>query len=85
MMETRTERQANILNHIAWSQSHETRQPLATLLGLINILDKTSLSEDNKKIIGLLEETAHKLELVIRQNVIRANIDTASDNEETPA
>ena len=80
-MESRTERQANILNDIAWSQSHETRQPLATLLGLINILDKKSLTEENKQIIDLLEQTAQKLELVIRQNVIRANIDTTSENK----
>jgi PAS domain S-box-containing protein len=84
-MENQTERQTDILNHIAWSQSHETRQPLATLLGLINILDKKSLTEENKQIIGLLEETAQKLENVIRQNVIRANIDTTNDAHETPS
>lgn len=72
-METWTAKQASILSHIAWSQSHETRQPLATLLGLINILDKKSLSEENKEIISLLEQTANKLEHIINQNVIRAN------------
>ena len=72
-METWTEQQANILSHIAWSQSHETRQPVATLLGLINILDKSTLTEENKEIVALLESTACKLENVIRQNVIRAN------------
>lgn len=79
-METWTERQANVLNQIAWSQSHETRQPLATLLGLINILDKTSLTDENKEIITLLEKTACKLENIISQNVIRAN--KGSTNED---
>ena len=72
-MESRTEQQSNILSQIAWSQSHETRQPLASMLGLINILDKSTLTPENKEIIALLEKTAHKLEEVIRQNVLRAN------------
>jgi PAS domain S-box-containing protein len=81
-MENWNERQANILNDIAWSQSHETRQPLATLLGLINILDKASLTNENKEIIGMLEQTANKLENVIRQNVIRANMGTTRKDED---
>ncbi|HTF21755.1 MAG TPA: PAS domain-containing protein [Chryseolinea sp.] len=79
-METWTEYQANILNHIAWSQSHETRQPLATLLGLINILDKTSLTDENKEIIALVEKSACKLETVISQNVIRANMGSTNED-----
>lgn len=79
-MESWTEHQANILNEIAWSQSHETRQPLATLLGLINILDKKSLTDDNKQIVALLEETASKLESIISQNVIRANKGSSDTN-----
>lgn len=82
-MESWSEQQADILNRIAWSQSHETRQPLATLLGLINILDKESLTEENKKIIAMMENTAQKLEHVIRQNVIRANIG-ATGQDSTP-
>lgn len=62
------------LRNIAWSQSHETRQPLASLLGLVSILDKESMTPENQEIIKLLEETAAKLEEVIHQNVIRANI-----------
>lgn len=62
------------LRQIAWSQSHETRQPLASLLGLISILDKESMTAENQEIIRLLEETAGKLETIIHQNVLRANI-----------
>lgn len=72
--ESKVEQQAKLLDHIAWMQSHETRQPLATLLGLIHVLDKDSLTEENKKIIRMLEDTAFKLEKVIRQTVIKANL-----------
>lgn len=71
--EIQNEQQQNQLVKIAWMQSHETRQPLATILGLINILDKKNLSADNLEIITLLEGTAIKLEKIIQQTVIMAN------------
>lgn len=72
-LEKQTEEQHKLLADIAWSQSHETRQPVATMLGLINILDKKSLTPDNLNIIGMLLKTAQKLDDVIHKNVIRAN------------
>jgi len=71
--EDQIQRQNEQLRDIAWMQSHLTRQPLATILGLVNILDKKSMTDDNKKIIGMLEETVEKLDLVIRDIVIQAN------------
>lgn len=76
-IEIQNQQQHNQLIKIAWTQSHETRQPLASMLGLINILDKKNLSADNLEIITLLEGTALKLEKIIQQTVIMAN-DTGS-------
>lgn len=67
------ERQNRLLQQISWMQSHETRQPLATLLGLINIIDKSSLTEDNRRIVAMLEKAARELDEVIRNTVIKAN------------
>jgi PAS domain S-box-containing protein len=67
------EKQNEQLRQIGWIQSHETRQPIATILGLIHILDKTSLTEDNLQIIGMLEATIEKLDLVVRKTVLKAN------------
>lgn len=66
-------RQSDLLQQISWMQSHKTRQPLATLLGLIHIIDKSSLSDDNLEIVEMLEKTAQKLDEVIRHTVIKAN------------
>jgi PAS domain S-box-containing protein len=71
--EIQIEMQTEILQQISWMQSHQTRQPVATILGLINILEKSSLSDDNRKIVAMLEDTALKLDDVIRDTVIRAN------------
>lgn len=71
--EQQIENQNEKLKQIAWIQSHETRQPVATILGLINVLDKKTLTEDNKIIIEMLEKTVEQLDEVIRNTVIRAN------------
>ncbi len=71
--EIQIEMQTEILQQISWMQSHQTRQPVATILGLLNILEKSSLSDDNRKIVAMLEDTALKLDDVIRDTVIRAN------------
>jgi PAS domain S-box-containing protein len=73
-VEKENEEKQTQLNRIAWSQSHETRQPLATLLGLINIFDKESLTSENKELMKLMESTALRLEMIVQQNVLRANI-----------
>ncbi|MBT1697679.1 PAS domain-containing protein [Fulvivirgaceae bacterium PWU4] len=71
--ELQIEKQNEQLRQISWIQSHKTRQPIATILGLVHILDKTSLTEDNRKIIAMLEKTVTQLDMVIRDTVIRAN------------
>lgn len=71
--ELQVQRQNELLKEIAWMQSHQTRQPVATILGLINILDKAQLGEKNLEIIRLLELTTQRLDDVIRDTVIKAN------------
>ncbi len=71
--ELQIDRQRERLEQIAWMQSHETRQPVATILGLINIMDRKSLTKDNSEIITMLEKTVEKLDRVIRHTVVHAN------------
>ena len=77
--ELKIEKQIEKLKEIAWTQSHKTRQPVATILGLMNILDKDSLTGENKIIVELLGKTVAELEEVIRYTVIQAN---SSDDED---
>jgi light-regulated signal transduction histidine kinase (bacteriophytochrome) len=67
------EKQNELLKENSWMQSHKTRQPLATILGLVNIIDKSSLTESNLEIIGMLEKIAQEIDEVIRTTVIKAN------------
>jgi PAS domain S-box-containing protein len=71
--EAHIKEQNRIFKGIAWVLSHKTRQPLASLLGLLNILNKNDLSDYNKEVVELMEDTAKKLDIIIRSTVIKAN------------
>jgi signal transduction histidine kinase len=71
--ELQIEKQNEQLRQISWIQSHQTRQPIASILGLINILDRETLTDDNREIIAMLEASIDKLDDIIRSIVIRSN------------
>jgi K+-sensing histidine kinase KdpD len=58
------------LKHIATLSSHDLRRPVASMLGLINIIDKENFSNPaNKEIIEHLFTTSTEIDTVIRQIV----------------
>jgi signal transduction histidine kinase len=55
------------LAEIAHLNSHETRAPLATLLGLLYVIDKENIhGEYNHEIMAKVEENARKLDAILR-------------------
>jgi PAS domain S-box-containing protein len=71
--EMASDQMQHLLTEIAWSQSHETRQPVASILGLINIFDKETMTTENREILKRLKDAALQLECIIQKNVIMAN------------
>jgi PAS domain S-box-containing protein len=65
----RLKRQHAKLQEIARLQSHTIRRPLTSILGLIDILDKNALNEENQKIIEYLKQSALELDMVIHEIV----------------
>ncbi len=64
------------LRHIASLSSHELRRPVATLMGLVDVLDKENIANpENNSIINHIDTVAHELDSVIRQIVNKAFID----------
>ncbi|SKC46673.1 coiled-coil domain-containing protein [Ohtaekwangia koreensis] len=53
------------LAEYAFINSHLLRGPLCSILGLINLLNKTSLSENEKEILRHLKESSHNLDDVV--------------------
>lgn len=62
-------KQNELLKEIAYLQSHAIRRPVASILGLISILDQNNLSEENKLIFKHLLTASQELDKIIHQVV----------------
>jgi PAS domain S-box-containing protein len=60
-------RQNKRLIEVALITSHQLRRPVATILALVALLDKSGFDQENQEIIGHLEITASELDAVIRR------------------
>jgi|GEM_PF-2668766 len=62
------EKQNEKLNRISFAQSHKVRSPLASIMGLTNLLNETTInSEEYRTILTKLTEACTKLDNVIRE------------------
>lgn len=56
------------LKEISWIQAHKVRGPLASILGLIGLIDeKDLLNNDAVEIVSHLKSSAEKLDLVLKE------------------
>lgn len=55
------------LDDIAFINAHELRAPLASLLGLLNLLDLETVNENSERILSYLKKSASDLEKVIHK------------------
>lgn len=53
------------LEEIAYIQSHTIRRPLSSILGLIDIIDKSKLDDENAKLFEYMKQAAQELDTVI--------------------
>lgn len=56
------------LLHVSWSNSHELRKPLCSILGLINLMKESTDEQEKTEILRLLEECSLELDIVVRRN-----------------
>jgi PAS domain S-box-containing protein len=55
------------LDDIAFINAHEVRAPLASILGLLNLLDFESVNDNSKVILNHLKKSANELEKIIHK------------------
>lgn len=67
------DRQEEVLTDIAYNQSHIIRKPVANILGLGLVLDHMSVEPNVKNLVNLLIESAHELDVAIKNIVDKAN------------
>ena len=76
------------LEEISHLQSHEIRRPVASLLGLLNLLNPNKFDEENKAIVELMQGSIHEMDEVVHK-VMELTYDyeqiTVFKPSETPA
>ena len=65
------ERKNKASEESAFIIAHELRAPVASVLGLINLISKCELNDDAKTIVEHMTDSAEKLEVVVR-NITKA-------------
>lgn len=65
------------LEEYAFITAHKLRAPLANILGLVSMIDKTKLREEEKEVVSNLKDSAQKLDEIIHSvmNAIDQPID----------
>jgi signal transduction histidine kinase len=59
------EKKNKALEEYAFINAHKLRSPVASILGLINLLNKASLSDEAKSIMSHLEDSTSKLDEIV--------------------
>lgn len=61
------------LRHMSWSNSHEMRRPVCSILSLVTLLKNSADDADRDKCLGFLEDCANELDEVIHRNNDKLN------------
>ena len=60
-----------ILNEIAWQQSHYDRKPVSNILGLVNLLKNEKDSKKSKELLDMLDASTKELDEVIKNIIVK--------------
>ncbi|MCD8740100.1 PAS domain S-box protein [Mucilaginibacter roseus] len=77
--EMEIQRQNNFLRELAWMSSHQMRRPVATMLGLMNLIDIADKEEDKSEILPMLGTSIREMDEIVHD--IHTKINDALHNE----
>lgn len=60
-------RQNEVLREIAWIESHEVRRPLASILGLIELLQACTSDDEKQEVFEMILLSGEELDVMIRK------------------
>ncbi len=69
----RLDRQYQAFREIAWTNSHETRRPLATLLSVTELMKHANSKAERNEYLGLIEQCSLELDDIIRDSALKIN------------
>jgi GAF domain-containing protein len=84
LLEHQLKQAKTALARIAHLYSHKIRLPLASLLGLLDLFDRNSLSQENHQLHDLLKETATEMDQTIHRVVYMASLMPENQSDKMP-
>ncbi len=69
----RLDRQYQAFREIAWTNSHETRRPLATLLSITELMKHANSEVERNEYLALIEQCSLELDDIIRDSAAKIN------------
>ena len=69
------------LRQIAWSNSHEMRKPVCSIISLVSLLKHTDNNQERRQYLNLLETAATELDEVLKQNEKMTEVESAVETE----
>jgi PAS domain S-box-containing protein len=79
--EEEVNRQNRLLREVAWISSHEIRRPVATMLGLVNLLDTAEDDNEQKEVFPKLRECAREMDSMVHEIHRRIETEKALQTE----
>ena len=64
------------LRQIAWSNSHEMRKPVCSIISLVSLLQHTDNNQERRQYLNLLETAATELDEVLKHNEKMTEVET---------
>ncbi|MCC8410121.1 PAS domain S-box protein [Mucilaginibacter sp. UR6-1] len=77
--EVEIQRQNNFLRELAWMSSHQMRRPVATMLGLMGLMDIAEKDEEKEEILPMLGTSIKEMDEIVHN--IHVKINDALQNE----
>jgi len=68
------------LEEVAFKASHEVRAPVASILGLMQLIDFSNLSKENKTVLEHMKSSVEKLDHTVR-DIVKVSYDTEEGKE----
>ena len=69
------------LRQIAWSNSHEMRKPVCSIISLVSLLKHADTSQERRQYLNLLETCSTELDEVLKHNEKMTGVESIAETE----
>ncbi len=69
------------LRQIAWSNSHEMRKPVCSIISLVSLLKHTDNHQERRQYLNMLDTAATELDNVLKHNEKMTEVEVGTEHQ----